>query len=185
MVQSQCGTPGSYLSFIAASQGGWGSGKGATASGAPDAECGNESGAPHVGITCAAFELVVPSFYQLTGSIATVRIQTPRRRTDAWGTPRLLTFRFLTLVVSSPRWAPSRTRERKGQERTWATRPRTAKTFTKRENESNILRRHIRGMSGAKVQGRRTGSKSWLALLACLAGSEWNPRSNNSIGIFE
>ena len=72
LVQSQCSSRGSYLSFIAASQGPWGSGKGATASGGPDAERGNEAGAPHVGFTCAVFELVVPSFHPLTGSFAMV-----------------------------------------------------------------------------------------------------------------
>jgi hypothetical protein len=40
-------------------------------------------------------------------------------------------------------------------------------------------------MFEAKDQGRRTCGKSWLALLTCPADYQWNPRSNNSTGIFE
>jgi hypothetical protein len=46
------------------------------------------------------FDFVVSSFYLLTGSIATAGIQTSRCRTDAWGTSRLLTSRWITTVDS-------------------------------------------------------------------------------------
>ena len=74
-------------------------------------------GGPRVGFTRGAFDSLVHSVYPLTGSIATVGIQTPRRRTDAWGTPRLLTFQFITTVLNSNRRGRG-----KGKNGPWTTR---------------------------------------------------------------
>jgi hypothetical protein len=43
-------------------------------------------GGQHVGFTCGAFGLVVPSFYPLSGSTVTVRYKRPTRKPDAWDT---------------------------------------------------------------------------------------------------
>jgi hypothetical protein len=48
------------------------------------------------GFTRGVFDFVVRSFYPLKRSISTAKIQTPRRRTDAWGTLRLLAYRYIT-----------------------------------------------------------------------------------------
>jgi hypothetical protein len=52
--------------------------------GGPDAKWEDELGGPRVGFTRGAFDLVVPGFYPLTGSIVTVRYKPPTRKPDAW-----------------------------------------------------------------------------------------------------